>query len=293
MKIHVNLATRPFVEMRPYILRLRWVMAGLAVVSLALIVSSHLLQKKLDAAQVKMNAIQTRTNAAVSEKQANERRMRQPANAAVLDRAHFLNTLFLRKSFSWTAVMMDLETVLPSGVQVTSIEPSVTADGDVIIRMRVAGDRDRAVQLVRNLEHSRRFLQPRLNSEAVQAKDQGQGNVAATAGGVEFEILADYNPLPEGQPFARAKLAAALKGDEVEEKPKPVEPLNRSVQHTPVVPDGHPGVTLKPMPPMTPRPQIPAQKPSPQVPVGSQSPAELQWPVLGPAVEPTQTGGVA
>ena len=65
--------------------------------------------------------------------------MRQPANAAVLDRAHFLNALFLRKSFSWTAVMMDLETVLPTGVQVTAIEPAVTADGDVIIRLRVAG----------------------------------------------------------------------------------------------------------------------------------------------------------
>jgi type IV pilus assembly protein PilN len=287
MKINVNLATRPYVEMRPYILRLRWVMAGLAVVSLALIVSSHLLQKKLDTAQAKMNAIQMRTNAAVSEKQANERRMRQPANAAVLDRAHFLNTLFLRKSFSWTAVMMDLETVLPSGVQVTSIEPSVTSDGDVIIRMRVAGDRDRAVQLVRNLEHSKRFLQPRLSSEAVQAKDQAQANVAAAAGGVEFEILADYNPLPEGQSFAKAKIVDA------EEISRPAEPITRSVQHTPVVPDSHPGVTLKPMPPMTPRPQIPAQKPNPQVPVGSQSPAELQWPMLGPSLTPTQAGGVA
>jgi type IV pilus assembly protein PilN len=293
MKIHVNLATRPYVEMRPYILRLRWVMAGLGVVSLALIVSSHLLQKKLDVAQAKMNAIQARTNAAVSEKQANERRMRQPANAAVLDRAHFLNTLFLRKSFSWTAVMMDLETVLPSGVQVTSIEPSVTSDGDVVIRMRVAGDRDRAVQLVRNLEHSKRFLQPRLNSEAVQAKDQGQANVAAANGGVEFEILADYNPLPEGQPFAKAKLAAALKGEVVEEKPKSVEPANHSVQHAPVVPESRPGMTLKPMPPMTPRPQVPAQKPNPQVPVGSQSPAELQWPAIGPKVSRIQIGGAA
>jgi hypothetical protein len=69
--------------------------------------------------------------------------------------------------------------------------------------------------------------------------------------------------------------------------------MNRSVQHTPVVPESHPGVTLKPMSPMTPRPQVPAQKPNPQVPVGSQSPAALQWPVLGPAVGPTQTGGVA
>ena len=67
--------------------------------------------------------------------------------------------------------MMDLENVLPTGVQVTSIEPQATPTGDVIIRLRVSGERDRAVQLVRNLEHSRRFLQPRLSGEASQAKE--------------------------------------------------------------------------------------------------------------------------
>jgi type IV pilus assembly protein PilN len=123
--------------------------------------------------------------------------------------------------------MMDLETVLPSGVQVTSIEPQISADGDVVIRLRVSGERDRAVQLVRNLERSRRFLQPRLMGESVEANTangtnaaNGQANAAgrgaaapnAAPGGVEFEILADYNPLPAGQPYgrpARAERVAA------------------------------------------------------------------------------------
>jgi type IV pilus assembly protein PilN len=212
MKISVNLATRPFVELRPYFVRLRWIMGGLAVLAVGLMVTSHFLQVKLDAAQAQMDRLQARTNAATAEKQSNERRMRQPANAAVLARAHFLNTLFLRKSFSWTAVMMDLETVLPTGVQVTSIEPQIGTTGDVVIRMRVSGDRDRAVQLVRNLERSKRFLQPRLNSESVQAKDIAQNNAAAQNGGapgapagVEFEILANYNPLPEGEAFPKTK----------------------------------------------------------------------------------------
>jgi type IV pilus assembly protein PilN len=216
MRISVNLATRPFVELRPYFLRLRYMMGALAVVAVALIVTAHILQVRLDAAQARMNELHDRTERAGAEKQSNERRMRQPANAAVLNRAHFLNTLFLRKSFSWTAVMMDLETVLPSGVQVTSIEPQIGNSGDVVIRMRVSGDRDRAVQLVRNLERSKRFLQPRLNSESVQAKDIAQNAAAAQNGGavngapagVEFEILANYNPLPEGEAYPKAKPAA-------------------------------------------------------------------------------------
>ena len=209
MRISINLATRPFVELRPFFLRLRIIMAALVVLGAGAMVAAHLLQKKLDVQQAQLDRLQAKTLIAQQEKQGNERKMRKPANAAVLDRAHFLNALFLRKSFSWTAVMMDLETVLPSGVQITSIEPAPTSSGDVVIRMRVSGDRDRAVQLVRNLERSKRFLQPRLTGEATKAKDTGNpGSAAANAGapaGVEFEILANYNPLPEGQSYPVAR----------------------------------------------------------------------------------------
>jgi type IV pilus assembly protein PilN len=256
MRISVNLATRPFVELRPFFMRLRWVMVGLAVLSVALIVIAHIEQVKLNAAQATMDALQARTNAAVAEKQSNERRMRQPANAAVLDRAHFLNALFLRKSFSWTAVMMDLETVLPSGVQITSIEPQPSLEGVVVIRMRVSGDRDRAVQLVRNLEHSKRFLQPRLSSEAVQAKDLAQAKAnqpGAPPAGVEFEILANYNPLPDGQSYARVKPAVVERSSPSGGRPSVnAAPANR------------PGVILKPMAPMNSAPRTVPQQQQPQ-----------------------------
>ncbi len=128
---------------------------------------------------------------------ANEARMRQPQNRGVLERSQFLNALFAQKSFSWTAVMMDLEKVLPTGVQVTSLEPQIAKDGDVIIRLRVSGDRDRAVQLVRNLETSQRFVAPRLAGEAAQAQEAaGRRAPAVGPGAVEFEILSGYNPLP-------------------------------------------------------------------------------------------------
>jgi type IV pilus assembly protein PilN len=217
MRISINLATRPFVELRPLFLRLRVLMALLAVVAIALGVWAHMLQQRLNHATAQMDNLRNATTAAQQERLHNEQRMRQPPNAAVLDRAHFLNALFLQKSFSWTAVMMDLENVLPTGVQVTSIEPQVTQAGDVIIRLRVSGERDRAVQLVRNLEHSRRFLQPRLSGEASQAKEanaqrpgqipgqfrQPQMNAPAAPSGVEFDILANYNPLPEGESYMK------------------------------------------------------------------------------------------
>ena len=204
MRISVNLATKPFVELRPLLARLRIAMALLAVLALGLGVALHSLNRKASAVEAQAARMASQTAALQGERQRNEARMRQPANAAVLERSRFLNTVFARKSFSWTAVMMDLERVLPAGVQVTSIEPQVAGDGTVSIRLRVSGDRDRAVQLVRNLETSSRFLGPRLSGEAAQATNQllqrtgmGDGGVPSVPGTVQFDILSGYNPLPE------------------------------------------------------------------------------------------------
>ena len=246
MRISVNLATRPFVELRPFFLRLRILMGVLAVAAVALFVVIHIQTKQLRKAQSEMDTLVAETTKVQQEKKTNENRMRRPPNSGVLDRAHFLNRLFLIKSFSWTAVMMDLENVLPTGVQVTSIEPQPTLEGDVVIRLRVAGDRDRAVQLVRNLEHSHRFLQPRLIGEVAQAKEGANGGPInpALLGAVEFDILANYNPLPEGEAyrFAKPKVEAVA-------APKAVSgPL--------------PGVVLKPYVAPKPAAAVPAAKPA-------------------------------
>jgi type IV pilus assembly protein PilN len=201
MRISVNLATRPFVELRPLFARLRLTMVGLALLAVVLGVWLHSLNARAAKAAAEMADIRTRTQMFQQEKLDNEAKMRRPENRGVLERSKFLNEVFAAKSFSWTAVMMDLEKVLPTGVQVTSLEPQIQKDGSVRIRLRVSGDRERAVQLVRNLEGSQRFIAARLAGEAAQTGDSsrtGQQLVAALAGPgtVEFEIFSGYNPLP-------------------------------------------------------------------------------------------------
>jgi type IV pilus assembly protein PilN len=199
MKISVNLATRPFVELRPLFARLRLAMGLLAVLAIGLGFGLHSLNQRAKAAQAKMDALKVKTQGFERQRLANEARMRQPENRGVLERSQFLNALFVEKSFSWTAVMMDLEKVLPVGVQVTSLEPQIAKDGTVNIRLRVSGERSKAVQLVRNLETSQRFVAPRLAGAAAQTQEAGRGAVVQVAGpgAVEFEILSNYNPLPE------------------------------------------------------------------------------------------------
>jgi type IV pilus assembly protein PilN len=100
--------------------------------------------------------------------------------------------------------------VLPSGVQVLNIDPVIAKDGKVTIRLRVSGAHDRGVDLVRNLEHSHRFLAPRLARETAESNQNGrQIEQVSTASNVNFDLLAEYNPLPDtAEKPAAAKLTS-------------------------------------------------------------------------------------
>jgi type IV pilus assembly protein PilN len=151
--------------------------------------------------------------------------MQQPKDAAILQQSDFLNGLFRQKAFSWTATMTDLETVLPTGVQVLSIDPIVAPDGHVIIRLRVTGERERALELVRNLEKSRHFADPRLASESLATAQGTQGSVqsVSTSTAVNFDILADYRPLQleAGDEAKPAKTTAKKPDGAMEGRPTP------------------------------------------------------------------------
>jgi len=197
MRITLNLASKPFIELRPLYARLRWLMAILLVVAIPLWLLVRTEQRKAALANAKLQAVNDSIQRLQNQQAKYQAMMRQPQNAAVLTQAVFLNQLFAQKAFSWTAVMMDLETVLPAGVQVMNIDPEIDKYGKVTIRLRVNGQRDRAVDLVRNLEHSRRFLQPRLASEALETTTGNQANFQPTNGtaNVNFDVLAEYNPI--------------------------------------------------------------------------------------------------
>lgn len=199
MRITLNLASRPYVELRPLYQRLRVIIAALALLAFAFWYVLRTEHSRAQAAQARVDAIQGSVAQMAGERQRFESEMREPKNAAILNQAKFLNNLFLHKAFSWTAVMIDLEHVLPAGVQVLNIDPVVAKDGHVTVRLRVLGPHEHAVDLVRNLEKSKRFLSPRLTAESAETSTTQNANfqtAANTGNRVNFDIVADYNPLP-------------------------------------------------------------------------------------------------
>jgi len=213
MRVLLNLASRPFLELRPIYTRLRVVALLLLLAAIGLGLALHRATERARASQAELDSLTNRTNAMHREFQGYQAEMRQPANAQVLSRSQFLNALFTRKAFSWTAVMMDLENVLPAGVQVVNIEPALTPDGHVTMKLRVTGPREKTVDLVRNLEKSRRFTSARLVGESAEAQNPGQVQQAAAGpGDVAFDIVADYVPLDSTNPATPAGETAASEG---------------------------------------------------------------------------------
>jgi type IV pilus assembly protein PilN len=216
MRITLNLASRPYLDLRPLYSRLRLWMALLTIIAVPLWLLLRVELRRAAVAQAEQTMLSRDMQKLKQEQQSDQLQMRQPQNAAVLAQSEFLNQIFKRKTFSWTAVMMDLETVLPSGVQVMNLEPVIAPDGQVTIRMRISGQRDKAVDLIRNLEHSRRFLAPRLAGETAETATGGnnQANlipVSATSL-VNFEILSEYNPLSRAETKRSNSASAASTG---------------------------------------------------------------------------------
>jgi type IV pilus assembly protein PilN len=207
MRITINLASRPYANLGPALKRLRIAMVALAVLCLLFFLGLHLFDRQANDARARDHSLDGQIARIQAERAAAEAMMHHPNNAQVLVQAEALNQLFDEKAFSWTLAMEAMETVLPAGVQITSVEPIRAPDGHITVHVRVVGPRDRADELVANLERSRRFLQPRItgeNAESSNNPSQRQEPISIS-NRFDFELLADYNPptLPEQRAAAR------------------------------------------------------------------------------------------
>lgn len=208
MRISLNLATRPFADAGPTLKRLRIGMLVLLLVSGGAALGLRAVHKEAEAARATAHSLDGAIARVSAERQGYVNMMQEPDNAKLLAETKSLNTLFDKKAFSWTLTIESLETVLPGGVQVSTLAPTRAADGHISLHMRVIGPRDKGIEFVRNLEHSRRFLMPRIVGESAEnANGPGQNmQPVSDTNRFSFDLVADYNPpSPEEMKAAGSK----------------------------------------------------------------------------------------
>src|SRR5579862_2284629 len=217
MRISINLATRPFADIGPAIKRLRIGMGILALLAIAFGIGLHAVHNQAEQARQRERSIDAQIARVTLERQGYQDLMNRPDNAQLLKQTDALNRLFDEKAFSWTLAMENLETVLPGGVQVSTLEPTREKDGHILLHLRVVGPRDRSVELVRNLEHSRRFLQPRIIGETSESTNLPNQRLepVSSSNRFTFDLLADYNPpTPDEARAAASRRSKKLADDD-------------------------------------------------------------------------------
>jgi type IV pilus assembly protein PilN len=206
MRLEINLASQPYEDARQF--WMRWGTAAGAVGLLTLILLGVDISGWIAARHDHLTMARQRTLIAERDRTRSEaeRVLNLPENRTTRDESQFLNQLIVKKAFSWTRVLENLEKVMPARVHVVSISPEVDDDNDLMLKMTVAGDsRDRALELERRMEDSRRFAN--VNIARANKIDSKTGDTE------QVELVAIYIPelLPQAAspPSSTASEAAA------------------------------------------------------------------------------------
>ena len=197
MKFNINLATQPYENARRFFLVWGALLLAVAALTGALVYgavgawrSAHTTSEKIAAEKATLHKL-------VQQEQADLAVLNKPGNRDVKERSQVLNELIHRKEFSWTLIFADLERLMPTRLHVINIKPALNENNDIEIRMKVGGDsRDKAIQLIHNMEQSREFRHAQVLSEALRETAQGP----MSGDPVVFDIAAEYVPVPAPAP---------------------------------------------------------------------------------------------
>jgi Tfp pilus assembly protein PilN len=165
MRIRLNLATSPLENDHRFVFGAAIVatVGVLALVGLSWKVYS--VRKTDEARRAEVAGIQYDINNLAERRRSLESFFSNQTILDVRDRSAYLNGLIQERSFPWTRIFMDFESILPEGVRVTKIAPKLVA-GHIELAMKIGSVSDEAkLKFLRALENSKSFAHVTLTSE--------------------------------------------------------------------------------------------------------------------------------
>jgi Tfp pilus assembly protein PilN len=174
MKIRLNLATKPLVNNRRFL-----VGAGVAgsigmLALLALSVTAFRSWRANREIRRETDALHEHIRQSMQHQQALQAFFDQGGERQKMDRAGFLNALILQRSFPWIKLFEDLESELPAGVRVVNIAPHLKG-GHVEVKIVVGADSDEnKLKFLKALEDSRSFSEIQVRQETHPKQSPGE-----------------------------------------------------------------------------------------------------------------------
>jgi type IV pilus assembly protein PilN len=177
MRIRLNLATSPLENDHRFVFGAA-IVASIAVVAFfGLSWKAYSVHAANQARHAEISKIQNEVNSLNERRQSLETFFNRTDILEVRDRSDYLNGLIKERSFPWTQIFMDFESVLPAGVRIVNINPKLVAN-HIELHMNVGAVSDEASsKFLVALEKSKNFSHVSLTSETRPQRLNDQDHV--------------------------------------------------------------------------------------------------------------------
>ena len=167
MYVRLNLATKPLVSHRRFLMGAALVGLVASVLLVALGWRFYILRKADEDYRARLGKIQLEMDHLRDQRNDLESFFNRDQNRHLQERAKFIGAVIESRSFNWTRMFMDLEHTLPPGVHVLRVEPKLER-GSAAVRFVVGGSSEEAkVKLLKAFEESKSFARVELTSEGL------------------------------------------------------------------------------------------------------------------------------
>jgi Tfp pilus assembly protein PilN len=197
MRININLASQKYEDAGEFYARWGTALGLVLLVTLGLLFLGWHYYQLTAGARKRVDQLHERIARLDQERVRNEAVLNRPENQDVRDQSRFWNDVIDQKSFSWTRLLSDLEKIMPKRAYLESVQPTITTDKRLQLRLMIAGEKlDDAVDLVKKMEHSEHFRGTYIGQETPP-----HSTTAGSAPISEFEVFTYY--APAGSPQQR------------------------------------------------------------------------------------------
>jgi Tfp pilus assembly protein PilN len=177
MRIILNLATSPLENDHRFVFGAAIIAAVGVIAFVGLSWKAYNVRAANQARRAEISSLQNEVNALNERRQNLESFFNNTNILDVRDRSAYLNALIQERSFPWTRIFMDFESILPEGVRIVNISPKLVA-GHIELHMNVGAVSDEAkLKFLRALETSKSFSHIALTSETRPQRANDQDHV--------------------------------------------------------------------------------------------------------------------
>jgi len=185
-KFNLNLSTRPFPAYRIVNLALMLSFVVIAGLSVWQVYSYQMYTNLVKTIQDDEKNVTVNKDSLGTRMDVLSKTLDRPVTTAKLNEIDFLNTLIIKKHFSWTQVFANLERVMPDNVHVTSISPEIAKEKVKLHLLTMCRSISDESEFIRRLQASPVF------QDVVVAREEKKGS--GPNSDVEVDMTVTYFP---------------------------------------------------------------------------------------------------